>query len=192
MRLQRMMLFALGGLWVVAVATGIAALWQYAYRPGATGSVFPAWPAGFSRSGLAADRCTLLVFLHGECPCSRATVHELKRVIARADRPISVRAYLRDPHDMAGQPSALWRAASEISGVQLMADPQGAVARTFGAETSGVIFLFDPAGELLFCGGITGARGHEGDNPNAGALLACLRQRPESSIRAITYGCSLF
>lgn len=192
MPLQRTILFALGGLWIAATAIGTAALWQYAYRPGATGTVFPAWPADFSRNALAADRYTLLVFLHGECPCSRATVRELGRVMAQADRPLSVRAYMRDPHDTTGQPSSLWRAAGDIPGVQLLADPQGAVARTFGAETSGATFLFDPAGELLFSGGITGARGHEGKNANQDALLACLRERPESSIRANTYGCSLF
>src|SRR5690606_17883819 len=47
------------------------------------------WPAD-STLELAGDRASLLLFLHPRCPCSRATVHELTRVIDQlpdADRP---------------------------------------------------------------------------------------------------------
>ena len=34
----------------------------------------------------------------------------------------------------------------------------------FGAETSGQTLLYDRDGRLLFSGGTTGSRGHDGDN----------------------------
>ena len=194
MRMNRTMLVAAGALWIIASVAAVAALWEYAHRPGASGEPPSRWPASVSRDLLAADRHTLFVFFHSECPCSQATVNELERVAARAPGRFSARVYI---HDAAGmqRPAAegrLWKAASRIPGAQVLADHDGTLARTFGAETSGVALLYDRAGQLLFHGGITGARGHEGGNANEDALLACLREAPSAPTKTHAYGCSIF
>ena len=52
----------------------------------------------------------------------------------------------------------------------MLRDDDGAEARRFGAETSGQTLLYDARGALAFSGGITGARGHAGDNAGRASL----------------------
>jgi hypothetical protein len=71
----------------------------------------------------------------------------------------------------------------------------GAVeARIFAARTSGYVLLYSPAAKLLFQGGITGSRGHEGDNYGlsrlAGLLIAPAPESPNPVISRV-FGCEL-
>src|SRR5205823_6234038 len=68
----------------------------------------------------------------------------------------------------------LYRQAAAIPGVTICRDEEGAEARYFHAATSGQTLLYDEAGRLLFSGGITAARGHEGDNDGQQTLIALL------------------
>jgi hypothetical protein len=97
----------------------------------------------------------------------------------------------------AGTPRAwveggLWRQASKIPGVEVVRDPQGILARRLGARTSGQTYLYDDRGRLLFAGGITGARGHDGDNVGYGTVLALLRGHAPAKNRTFVFGCALF
>ena len=56
--------------------------------------------------------------------------------------------------------------------------------------TSGHALLFDRDGRLLFRGGITPARGHEGDNFGASAIAARLAGRPARA-EAPVFGCPI-
>jgi hypothetical protein len=71
-------------------------------------------------------------------------------------------------------------------------DEGGAEARRFGATTSGHAVLYSPDGRLLFRGGLTGARGHAGDNANLDALAAVLDGAPSPHINVPVFGCPLF
>ena len=119
---------------------------------------------------------------------------ELARVMTRAQGQIVARVYIYDSAGLERPASdgPIWQSAKRIPGVQVLADRDGAMARTFGAETSGASLLYDPSGRLLFQGGITEARGHEGENASEDALLTCLQKRPATSIRTHTYGCPIF
>jgi hypothetical protein len=70
-------------------------------------------------------------------------------------------------------------------------DPNGAEAQLFGAETSGYVLLYDTLGQLLFKGGITGSRGHAGDNAGENAIVSLLTGQGASAKQAPVYGCSL-
>jgi hypothetical protein len=72
----------------------------------------------------------------------------------------------------------LWRSAAAIPGVTVRADPEGREAQRFGAVTSGHVLLYDRAGQLLFTGGITGSRGHEGDNAGCDRVIRLLTGSP--------------
>jgi hypothetical protein len=86
----------------------------------------------------------------------------------------------------------LWRTASAIPGVHVMTDVGGAEARVFGALVSGQTLLYSAMGSLLFSGGITGARGHEGDNAGRTALTSILAGRTSATIRTKVFGCYLY
>ena len=85
----------------------------------------------------------------------------------------------------------LWRTAAAIPGVDVAADPDGIWAKHFGAETSGHVVLFDRGGHLVFRGGITGARGHEGDNAGQTAVVNLALTRHRSAESTAVFGCSL-
>jgi len=70
-------------------------------------------------------------------------------------------------------------------------DVDGVEARRFGVATSGSTLLYDAAGNLLFLGGITGARGHSGDNAGMSAVLAGIRTGCADPDQTPVFGCSL-
>jgi hypothetical protein len=82
-------------------------------------------------------------------------------------------------------------AAKKIPGVEVHVDVDGREARAFGAVVSGHALLFDPAGALLFSGGLTAARGHEGDSVGQASILAALRGGPSGAASAATFGCEV-
>lgn len=85
----------------------------------------------------------------------------------------------------------LWEHAERIPGVLLHADPFGATAELFCAHTSGLTLLYGPDGRLRYFGGITGSRGHEGDNEGAATVLALVDGPPPKTCCAPVYGCEL-
>lgn len=49
-------------------------------------------------------------------------------------------------------------------------NPEVQIVRRFGAYTSGQVMLYDTDRRLAFNGGITGSRGHEGNNKGRQAI----------------------
>ncbi|MFN0022108.1 MAG: hypothetical protein ACKVP0_27995 [Pirellulaceae bacterium] len=84
----------------------------------------------------------------------------------------------------------IWQAAAAIPGVAVALDHHGLEARRFGARTSGEAFLYDSAGRLVFQGGITPARGHEGDSAGKTAIARWIAA-PPAEARAPVFGCPL-
>src|SRR5262249_57501676 len=85
----------------------------------------------------------------------------------------------------------LWSSAERIPGVSVALDAGGAEAKRFGAETSGAVVLYDPAGRLVFHGGITAARGHEGDSFGQQRIAAFLSGARADRADAPVFGCAL-
>ena len=175
LRKQAVIVAALA-VWIPAVAFGINVLWKYSTTPGNPGAPPLNWPARVPIERTK-GRANLVMFAHPQCECSRATVGELAIIMAHAQGQLDADVFFYLP---AGEKSAwartdLWQSASAIPGVRVHEDPNAAEARTFGAFTSGQTLLYDSAGRLLFKGGITGFRGHSGDNAGRGAILALLR-----------------
>jgi hypothetical protein len=189
---------ALGGLraalavaaWLGLLAAGFAALWAYGYTAGAsTTGRAPRWPPD---TGLAPPgrRPVLLLFVHPECPCSRATLSELARTLARSADAFDARVLIV-PADGASGSTHLRRSAEEIPGVLVLEDPEGAEAARFGACTSGTAAVYAAGGARRFFGGLTSARGHEGESAGAGALLALARGADPPVVETPVYGCGL-
>ena len=73
-----------------------------------------------------------------------------------------------------------------------MIDDEGAEANRFHAATSGQTLLYDAAGLLLFSGGITGSRGHSGDNAGQAAIVSLVNSRAADLTETSVFGCPLF
>jgi hypothetical protein len=86
----------------------------------------------------------------------------------------------------------LYQKAQAIRGVKVISDADGAEAQRFGARTSGHTLLFAPDGRLLFSGGITELRGHEGDNVGEDAIIFMVNKNVGGADRTSVFGCSLF
>jgi hypothetical protein len=180
------------GLWLLAITAGFRVLVDYEMTPGPRTAAPSQWPSG---TGLRLDprRTNLVMFAHPQCPCSAASMNELAAIMTRC--PQRVRATVCFV-DLEGEPaewthSSLWRDASAIPGVTVLADRNGRLAERFGSVTSGQVFVFDSDGRKLFSGGITGARGHEGDNHGRQAVIAFAHGDVCTTTATPVFGCSL-
>jgi hypothetical protein len=183
-------------LWVPAVAFGISVLWKYSTTPGRPGTPPLDWPAD-APIKRGQGRPTLVMFAHPQCECSVASVGELAIIMAHAQGQVEANVFFYLPATEASTwaRTDLWRIASAIPGVQVFEDRQAAVAQSFGAFTSGQTLLYDAGGHLLFKGGITGFRGHSGDNAGRSAVTALLQggypDQNRLPIMTPVLGCSL-
>jgi hypothetical protein len=178
--------------WVLAVVAGMAWLWNYASHPGAPLSVPMVWPAG---TALALDRQTptLLFVLHPKCPCSRASIAELSRALSMCKVLPALHIVIVKPDgaEPGFERSDIAQSAIALPGATAFIDEGGVEAKRFGVNTSGHVLLFDPSGSLLFSGGITPARGHEGDNAGRSSVEQLLAGKTCSVSQTPVYGCSI-
>lgn len=179
--------------WGLTVAGGFLAIHAYEATPGPRCQAVPHWPEG-SRLALAGDRPTLVMAAHPHCPCTRASAAELARVLVRCEGCASVYVLIFTPRraDSTWDGSGCTPLFAALPGVQLIEDLDGAEARRFGARTSGQVALFAPDGRLLFRGGITGARGREGDNRGREAVISLLSGNPCRTREFAVFGCPIF
>jgi hypothetical protein len=179
--------------WLLTIGTGMGMLWKYADTPGPPADAKAMWPAGASFTRDARGP-VLVLFLHPQCPCSRATINELARLLAGAPAPAAIDALVYRPvnADAGWERTDLWDSAAALRGVHVMTDVGGAQARVFGALVSGQTLLYRATGALRFSGGITGARGHEGDNPGRTALTSILAGGHPAALRTPVFGCYLY
>jgi hypothetical protein len=151
--------------WLAAIGFGVHALRAHATTAGRIESVPSSWPEA-SALRLATDGWTVVMFVHPDCPCTPASLAELA-VLARHPR-----------------------ARVTIVGDGVTADPDGVEARRFGAATSGHLVVYGEDGRLAFAGGITGSRGHRGDNTGRRAVERILDGEPASPTHDV-FGCGL-
>ena len=120
-------------------------------------------------------------------------MEELNRLLAQCRGQVAAQVMFFKPALVSNDwvRTDLWRSAAAIPGVSVQEDANGAQARLFGAETSGYVLLYDTQGQLLFKGGITGSRGHAGDNAGESTVSALLKGQVGSLQQTPVYGCSL-
>ncbi len=179
--------------WLVAIGGGFRMLWRHTQTPGRPAVSQDRWPAR-SRLPHPSDKVTLVLFAHPRCPCTRATLSELARLMARC-RP-QLTAYVlfcRPRHVPQGwELTDSYMRAAGIPGVQALVDLEGVESHLFGASTSGQVLLYDAHGSLLFTGGITAGRGHEGDNAGQSAVVQAAFGEKLAVRSTPVFGCSLF
>jgi hypothetical protein len=193
-RMGRTLFLIVGVCWVAAVSVGLSVLWAYENGPGGAADAPEQWPVA-SHLPAPHQRPALVLLVHPQCPCSHATVAELARLMAHAPDRVDAHVLFLKPRGMSESwaKSDLWQNAAAIPGVDVRLDEGGVEAQRFGGATSGETLLYDTAGHLQFNGGITGSRGHEGDNAGRSTLESLLTGGTSGTkLSTLVFGCALF
>lgn len=192
-KFRRAHIIGFGILWVGLILFGIGWLERYSHTEGAQAKTPMQWPKASSLQ--PSVNPTLLVFLHPECSCSEATVSELDKLLAQIPKSVQTYAVFVQPETWSEKDvkGSLWNRTKRIPNVKLIIDKNREEAKLFGAMTSGHTLAYDKIGKLIFSGGITGARGHEGDNEGEETVIKLLNN--DKNIRTAQtkiFGCGLF
>src|SRR4051812_9535698 len=121
---------ALAALWVVALGVGGWALTRYGNEEGAAGRPPVVWPVE-SRLARSPGLPALVLLVHPQCPCTRASASELAELMAHAQGKLVAHVLFAKP---VGAPAdwakgELWNAVSAIPGVHVASDEGGIEAR---------------------------------------------------------------
>jgi hypothetical protein len=141
----------------------------------------------------SANRKTLVMFAHPQCPCTRASIGELALLMARCGNALDAYVVFFKPDGVADDWTRTGTVgeAERIPGVKVVFDKSGREAELFGAATSGQTDFFDTDGRLLFSGGITAARGHAGDNAGRDAIIEWTSTGAADRTRTPVFGCAI-
>lgn len=185
-------LIAAGILWTGCVGAGFGLLAHEEFTPVHPTTVTTNFPPA-SELPLAAGKPTLVLFLHPHCPCSRATLHELEKLLVQTQDRLAVEIVFPIP---AGTPPGwekgdLLTWAGTIPGARVTRDEHGVIARQFGVFGSGHTLLYAATGQLLFSGGITASRGEEGDNVGEAAVADFVLRGHSDITHTPVFGCTL-
>ena len=178
--------------WLLAACAGAWVLSNYENAAGREGEALSQWPRD-AKITIPTNQPVLIMFAHPQCPCTRASVDELNRLMAQCAGKVTAYVFFYHPDGMPKDwtQSGLWKSAAAIPGVQVHADPDGQEARRFGAESSGHVVLYDAHRRLVFHGGITSARGHSGDNAGENIILTLIGGGTVALNETPVFGCGL-
>jgi len=181
-----------GVFWLLAIGAGFKVLLSYSNTAGASAHAPVEWPAA-SEVRPSGDIPTLVMIAHPRCPCTRASINELSILMSRCQGKVAAAVLFIRPEGLPAdwEQTDLLRGAAAIPGVTVLADPGGVEAARFGAETSGQVVLYDHKGRLIFEGGITAARGHEGDNDGRSAIVSLLDSGGAYRSMTPVFGCPI-
>ncbi len=189
---QRAWAFAI---WIASCGVGFSWLASYALSPGDPGDAVIEATVLEIEASKHAEGARLMMFVHPRCSCSAASLDELREVMARAGDSIESLEFFVAVPDSAS--ARQWEVGGLIGrleawgpNVTVHRDHEGREASQFGARTSGHVIAWDTSGQPIFTGGITGSRGHRGDNPGRRQLLEALHSHV-SSPGIPVFGCGL-
>ena len=191
-RIRALWIVGAGLAWLVVVGVGQRAMLNYEFAPAVPGTPPTKWPEK-SKIQHVQGIPTIVMVAHPRCPCTRATIEELARMMVKLQNRASVTVVFVRFDGLADdwEKTDLWRSASAIPGVSAVSDPEGVEALLFGAQASGQTMLYSASGDLQFSGGITASRGHSGDNPGHSAIVSLVTTGSSTVHHTSIYGCSL-
>lgn len=179
-------------IWLCSIIFGLRVLWVYDTKPGLTAQSSdqrPSSSAVLRWEGNAA----ILMFAHPHCPCTRASLAELARIMSHSPHSLSAWVLFYRPENSPSgwEKTDLYAQAKATPGVRAFTDVDGKEARRLHAMTSGHTLVYDVSGKLVFSGGVTSSRGNEGDNPGSEAIIARMSGCKNQITRTPVFGCSI-
>lgn len=178
-------------LWGLIVMGAFVAIAVYAKTPGREALPPPRW--GEFSPKLIDGHWRLVMAIHPQCPCSKASLVNLQRVLERHAATVTIDLYVYRPADTepGWSDTPLVRLANQTPSLSLHDDVGSKAARAFGIRTSGGVVLYSPEGEVVFYGGVTPSRGHEGDCAGLSAIEDAIEGKPTAIDRFPVFGCPL-
>jgi len=192
-RTRRTIAIGLLGFSAFSTLLGMRALIAFDQKAGAARVAPMRWPAS-SIIKRVKGRPEILVFVHPFCSCTAATMAELAQLSVRKKSGVitaAITVFFFRPRNSGWAPNGLWKQAQSLEGAHVVWDDDGLEARRFGARTSGYALLYSSAGNLLFRGGVTSSRGHQGDNDGLDELSASLDSQLPARAPSRVFGCAL-
>jgi hypothetical protein len=191
MKINKTILAMIIGFWAAAIGLGMVWITDYTWRAGESSNSPVKLNSNILRKS-SKNLPILLIFLHPQCSCSRATLTELARIMSRNENLVDARAIFYKPktESLEWVETDLWRKASEIPYVTVSMANEDEI-KQFGAITSGQTLLYDADGNLIFSGGITNGRGHEGESPGEESIESFLQNREVLIKETPVFGCIL-
>ncbi len=179
-------------LWLIMISYGYSVLMHYEFKPSSQLTTLQSWPTN-SQLKLDPKLDTLLIFVHPHCPCSRASMAELNRLLSNYHHKLKTIVIFSKPKgkDSTWLKSDLWNQAQSLPGATIYVDNENKEAKIFMTNTSGEVLLFKTNGMLVYHGGITGSRGHEGDNKGKTIISNYLKTGVIETKEGYAFGCVL-
>ncbi len=140
-----------------------------------------------------ASKPTIVFFYHPHCPCTRATIRNIERALTNClcNPRIIAFAFIPEGKSESWIESDTTRKLRTFKGTQVYPDQAGLITRKFRVVTSGHILVYDRDKQLVFSGGVTSSRGHEGTCNAIEAFLHAANGEVHSSIEYPAFGCSI-
>lgn len=183
-----------GVLWATAAVGGTLYVQKYKRTPGDPGTPATHWPQGTVLAASGAKH-NLVMLIHPKCACSRASLSELSRLLTSLPGRLNAKVVVVKPPGVPAdfaQSSSVEQARS-LPSTEVIIDEGGLESARFGGATSGHTLLYSPSGELLFSGGITPQRDHQGDSIGRQSIIdLVLGSATEKTDKTSNvYGCEL-
>jgi len=178
--------------WAVLVISGAFVMFTYGSTPGEDAQAPLHWP-NQTLLARSPDTYTLLLFAHPRCPCTRASMEQLQRILAAAHLPVETYIVFTIPEGASEDwlEGPLLRRAEAVPEFRIRKDYFATETQRFEVATSGHVLLYEPTGRLVFNGGITASRGHEGDCIGSQAVIELLNGMRPAHDETAVYGCPL-
>jgi hypothetical protein len=190
---MRFLLFPCIILWLSIAVGGVFYLARYENTPAAQDVSYPTVFPPESRIERGRGRPTLIFFAHPKCPCTRASLRELARLMTDAGGRLQAYVVFIKPAGEGEEwtKTDLRTSAEAIPNARVLIDEDERETKIFGAQTSSLTLLYDRDGNLRFSGGITAARGHEGDNAGRRAVFELITEEVDKKVETLVFGCPL-
>jgi hypothetical protein len=179
-------------IWISLLFVGHLVLYEYELTPSPLANTKRVFPQ-VSNVQLAHGRQNIVMFLHPGCPCSEATVDEFHELMREGEKDSvgTVVLYMPPEKEAEWSLAPIIQSVKRIRNVTIEYDTDGSQAETFGVTTSGHVLIYDGRGVLQFTGGITGSRGHTGDNHYFDLAKQCILARRAKYTTTPVFGCAL-
>jgi hypothetical protein len=187
-------LLCLGGiLWLSIAVGGVVYLAEYKNTPAAETASHPAVFPPESHIARRPTHAALIFFAHPKCPCTRAGMRELSRLMTGLNGRLEAYVVFIKPKNESREwtETDLRTMAEAIPDVRVVIDEDERETKIFNAQTSGLTLLYDRHGVLRFDGGITASRGHEGDNAGSRAIFEIITNDETKTAETSVFGCPL-
>jgi hypothetical protein len=163
-------------------------LYAHAFQPNKS-PVLPSGESAMEGSG----HCVVKLFAHPFCPCTRASLEQFGDSLTRFPPDVQAEVVFviagLEEHKIAE--SQLVERAQALRGARIRFDATGEETERCGASVSGEVLAWDAGGRLVFRGGITSARGHQGAATGQTELEKIVSGRSPGPCATPVFGCHL-